>query len=206
MRFNNVVVALTLLVIGVWQMAYAQDSDMAQLRVELEAMLETDQLYRKDMRAVADKFGQNSAESVALWQKQSVLDEANIRRLSEIVQSKGWPKPSIFGWKAASAAFSVVQHSTLLDQQRFLPLVREAAANGDVRPQNLAILEDRVRMREGRPQTYGSQMVVDPDTRRHRFHTIEDEVNVDQRRAAVGLEPLAEYAKRLGFVYELPKP
>ncbi len=49
-------------------------------------------------------------------------------------------------------------------------------------------------------------MAVDPVTRKHSFHPIEDEINVDQRRAAVGLGPLAEYAKRFGFVYEPPKP
>lgn len=198
--------ALTLLISGVGLTAHAQEADTAQLRAELEAMLVSDQLYRKDMRSVADTFGQSSAESVALWQKQSLLDDANIRRLSEIVESHGWPKRSVLGLKAASVASLVVQHADPAHQQRFLPKLREAVAQGEALPHTLAYLEDRVRMHEGRPQVYGSQLVVDPVTRKYGFHTIEDEVKVDQRRAAVGLGPLADYAKSFGFVYDPPKP
>ena len=36
------------------------------------------------------------------------------------------------------------------------------------------------------------------------FEPIDDEVNVDKRRAEVGLLPLATYAKHWGFDYKLP--
>lgn len=207
MRFRKVFAALVPLVIGMGSTVHAQDAGTAELRAELEAMLASDQLYRgKEWRVVAEKFDPHSAENAAIVAKQNAIDDANIKRLGEIVERNGWPKRSVLGWKAASAAFAVVQHGSLADQQRFLPLVREAAANGEALPRNLAVLEDRILVREGKPQIYGSQIAVDPVTQKHSFHAIDDEANVDRRRAAVGLDPLVEYAKRLGFVYEPPKP
>jgi hypothetical protein len=43
-----------------------------------------------------------------------------------------------------------------------------------------------------------------PDGNPAGFHPIDDELNVNERRASMGLEPLEEYAKRFGFIYRLP--
>ena len=45
------------------------------------------------------------------------------------------------------------------------------------------------------PQRYGTQVNSDANGVRT-FWPIEDEANVDKRRAEVGYEPMAEYAKR----------
>lgn len=196
---------IALLCFGNLQTARAENSTAPALRAELEAMLVSDQVHRSEARAVAEKFGRNSPENAALWEKQNAIDGANIKRLVEIVESSGWPKRSTVGGKAAGAAFMVMQHASLEHQKRFLPLLREAVANGEAMPSSLALLQDRILIREGSPQIYGSQLAVDPITGKHSFRLIEDEANVDRRRTAVGLEPLAEYAKRFGFVYEPPK-
>jgi hypothetical protein len=88
-------------------------------------------------------------------------------------------------------------------QNRCLTLVQQAFAEGDASGQSLALLTDRVRVHQGRPQLYGSQtrfvdhtVLVDP---------IEDEVHVDERRARLGLPPMAEYLKLLKEMYHLEK-
>ena len=70
---------------------------------------------------------------------------------------------------------------------------------------NWALLVDRIRMYKGQPQLYGSQLKKDPSSGEFRFHDIEDEANVNQRRAEVGLEPIEDYAARFGFKYQPPK-
>lgn len=196
---------MALAVFALLPTARAQDPSADGLRAELEAMFVSDQTLRLEARVVAEKFGQNSAENAALWEKQHAIDDANTKRLAEIVDKQGWPEQSKAGKKAATAAFLVVQHAELDQQKRFLPLLRDSVARGEAQPQNLALLEDRIKMREGKPQIYGSQIALDPATRKLSFHAIDDEINLDKRRAAVGLEPLSEYAKRFGFVYEPPK-
>jgi hypothetical protein len=79
--------------------------------------------------------------------------------------------------------------------------MREAAAKGELAKANLALLEDRVLVRQGKSQIYGSQLRNNPDTKKMEFYPIEDEAHVDERRSTVGLGPLTEYAKLFGLDY-----
>ena len=67
----------------------------------------------------------------------------------------------------------------------------------------MALLIDRIRVYKGQKQLYGTQVKME-STRQKSFDAIEDEKNVNKRRAEVGLGPLEEYAKQFGFEYKLP--
>ena len=153
---------------------------------DLAAMAGSDQLYR-------GRGGELTAEE---WRIQTALDTANMARLKEIVDTWGWPGLRFAG-AASQTAFLVLQHADHDSQRRYLPLLREAAARGDVIGSHLALLEDRVRVADGKPQLYGSQLSGTP----LRFEPIEDEAHVDERRRSVGLEPMADYARRFGLEY-----
>lgn len=73
---------------------------------------------------------------------------------------------------------------------RALELMRIAVEAGDADAAELAYLTDRVRVVQDRPQVYGTQF--GPTGPRQ----IEDPDELDERRAAVGLEPFADYAAR----------
>lgn len=184
--------------------AQAGAGDFATLRAELEAMRDADQLLRTEIRVSTDRLGPDAPAVNALWVRQRALDRQNFTRLQEIVAQSGWPRRSAVGEKAASGAFLVVQHADLAAQQQMLPLLRAEAARGEVKPSALALLEDRVRVGQGQPQIYGSQLMRDPATGTMAFSPIADEVNVDARRKSVGLEPIADYAKRFGLDYVAP--
>jgi hypothetical protein len=61
-------------------------------------------------------------------------------------------------------------------------------------------------MRRGEKQLYGSQLKSDPATGKLELWPVEDEAHVDQRRAAVGLPPLAQYLAAFGLQYTPPAP
>ena len=164
----------------------------ASVRAELEAMRETDQSHRRELIELEKKHGKDSSEVKEAWAKQSAIDAQNIRRLEEIIAQHGWPGRKQFGEKAASAAFLVLQHSGLSYQKKYLPLAREAAAKGEMWASSLALLEDRVRLREGQKQIYGSQVTRNSADEWEPL-PLEDEENVDARRATVGLGPISEY-------------
>ena len=65
------------------------------------------------------------------------------------------------------------------------------------------MLLDRVLVGEGKPQVYGTQgkRFEDWKGKEPELEPIEDEANVDKRRAEVGLPPLAEYVKFLKQMY-----
>src|SRR4051794_2862655 len=71
-----------------------------------------------------------------------------------------------------------------------------ALAPGGVDPAQLAMLEDRVRAFEGRPQRYGTQYDWD-ETGQLGPLPIEDLERVDELRRSVGLGPLAENTRRI---------
>jgi hypothetical protein len=81
-------------------------------------------------------------------------------------------------------------------QRRGLVLLQEAAARGDVPPVEVAMLDDRIRCFEGRPQRYGTQFDWDEHGRISPL-PIEDIEHVDERRAAVGLNPLEERIRQV---------
>lgn len=155
--------------------------DEAQAITDLENMRSSDQRIRGAGTGLTAEEGRQQAE----------LDDVNMRRLQEIIAKYGWPGYEFAGVPGAKAAFLVVQHTGDLSlQDKYLPMLRSAVARNDASAADLALLEDRVRVRHGQLQIYGSQLSgVTPLTP----EPIEDPEHVDERRRAVGLPPLAEY-------------
>ena len=88
----------------------------------------------------------------------------------------------------------VLQHADAKYQAEIAPLIREAVAAGEADKANLALLEDRVLVRQNLPQLYGSQ--VSSVGAFVNLFPVKDESNLDKRRAEVGLEPICTYLKR----------
>lgn len=165
---------------------------------ELEAMRESDQSQRGAMKAAADEYGYDSPQMKALLERQGPIDEANTRRLVAIIEEAGWPGRSVAGDSGSFAAFLILQHADIKYQKQYLPLVRKAAAEGELRADLFAMLEDRVLMGEGKKQIYGTQLK--PNAKGgYEFYPIDDVKNVDERRARVGLPPIGEAARQWGI-------
>lgn len=134
----------------------------------------------------------------------ATVHRQNNARLREIVEVYGWPGHSLVGEEAAEAAWQIAQHA-LLDpelQQQCLPLLEQAVAAGEAPARHWAMLTDRVLMGRGEPQLYGS-IHVGNDQGEIVPWPITDPDNVDTRRAAVGLPPMAENTRRLQNRVEL---
>jgi hypothetical protein len=157
---------------------------------ELIAMAELD-------RKVADELAASGALYEGYHPRMVVVHENNASRLQAILDQLGWPTERLVGERAAKAAWLIAQHA--ISQPEFqracLKFLVEAAREHMVPLWQPAMLEDRIRVFEGRPQLYGTQLK--PDTHGNmQPHAIEDPESVEQRRRAVGLEPLAEILAR----------
>ena len=133
--------------------------------------------------------------AAALRDRGRAQDAAHAARLAEIIDEHGWPGTSLVGEKGRNGAFMVLQHSDPETQKRYLTALRDATANGEMPTTALPLLEDRILVRDGKPQIYGTQITRGPDGAPTPWQ-IADEEHVDERRAAVGLEPLATYLER----------
>jgi hypothetical protein len=121
----------------------------------------------------------------------------NAAALEAILIESGWPGEPLAGTDGAEAAWRILQHAIGLPdfQRRGLALLTEAAGRGEVPSWQPAYLDDRIRSFEGRPQLYGTQFDWDEQGLMSPL-PIEQPENVDQRRAAIGLPPLAEATAR----------
>jgi hypothetical protein len=124
------------------------------------------------------------------------VDRDNTTWLREVIGRHGWPGRELVGEAGALAAFLLAQHAPPDLQEECLPLLEEAVARGDASPVHLAYLLDRVLMHRGEPQVYGTQY-HGVGNGPLKMWTVRDPAGLDQRRAAVGLEPEAAYRARL---------
>jgi hypothetical protein len=124
------------------------------------------------------------------------LNEQNAQRLQAIIDDYGWPGVALVGGAGAQAAYRLVLHAfTLPDFQRvMLPLLERAALAGDASWWDVARLDDRIRVLEGRLQKYGTQFRWNEEGRQVPEPPVEDPENVDRMRAAIGLCSLQDEA------------
>jgi hypothetical protein len=155
------------------------------LATQLEQIYELDQKYR----------------TTSDWKMMMKQDSANLVEVVKILDDHGWLGPEEVGGKGNAAIFLVIQHAELPVQEKFLPMMRDAVKQKKARMKDLALLEDRVLMRQNKKQIYGSQVVKVNGS--WVAHPIEDPAHVDERRAEIGLEPIAIYLERLGVVWNL---
>jgi hypothetical protein len=135
-----------------------------------------------------------SAASAAIWRRVADVDAANTAYLKSILPTDGWFKSRRDGADVAHDAWFIVQHSPDQAFQRLiLARMRPLIASGDARGADYALLYDRTEMFAGRPQLYGSQMTC-ADGRWRAAPTV-DPAGLDDRRADMGLPPMAEYLK-----------
>jgi hypothetical protein len=140
-------------------------------------------------QAARAEFAQRVGDSSYARQLMAT-DSALSNELAGILDRFGLPTRSAVGAAGVDAAMLLAQHSATL-QPRVLQLA-QAAPPGEVSPEALAMLEDRVLVHEGRPQRLGTQFSMGADGV-FRFAPIEDAHDLDARRAGAGLPPLLQY-------------
>lgn len=172
------------------------------LQKELLDIYADDQGIRSDFMKIykADKTNKKAIDSIG--KIMGYRDSINLIKVMTILDEKGWVGANLVGSQANQTLFLVIQHADLKYQQKYLPMMREAVKKGNAKGSALAYLEDRVALREGRRQIYGSQLSMSMDKKSF-VYPLEDPDNVDKRRAEVGLGPLAEYTIKSGVVWDL---
>jgi len=173
------------------------------LQAKLLAIYNDDQPIRYQYIEAEKEFGHNSKQVDSLGKRMMYLDSINLVKIIGILDTYGWVGPDKVGETANQALFLVIQHSDLPTQQKYLPMMREAVKNKNAKSRELALLEDRVALGEGRRQIYGSQIGWDKETNKDYVLPLEDPDNVDKRRAAVGLGPLADYVKNWDIIWDV---
>jgi len=154
---------------------------------------------------IIDDRDQAARRNSVPWKQMKINDSLNLIEVETLIQTYGWPGIDFVGEEGNITVWLVIQHAEIAVQEKYLPLLKKSVADSQSRPCDLALLEDRVLMRQGKKQIYGSQIIANKTTGAWEFYPIEDEKNVNSRRASVGLGTIEEYAKNFGIVYKPAK-
>ena len=152
------------------------------LKEKLEWIFERDQYDRMIWSLTAQNHPEQTHRVDMLAARAWDTDSTNLIMVNEVLSESGFPRKSQVGEFAVLATWLVFQHSDLEHQKLFLPLLEEAARNGDIAPAYVAVLKDRIDIREGRPQKYGSQRDADG-----KLCPLLDASRVNEWRQEVGL-------------------
>ncbi len=165
-------------------------TDWDAIRAELLEMARGDLTLREDLARDGSLFQ-------GYHPRMETLHQRNAVRLAALIDAHGWPGRSRVGQDGARAAWLILQHAIGNPplMRRGLTLLRGGVSEGEVSALEVAMLEDRIRAFEGRPQRYGTQFDWDEHGRLSPL-PLEDPAGVDARRCAIGLGPLDQDLRR----------
>lgn len=120
------------------------------------------------------------------------VDIRNTEFIVNLLEQCGMPTKNELSSHQIKTIWLVIQHSQLKYQKKYISVFIEAAKKGDLSRGNVALMEDRILLREGKPQIYGSQIKKNAMGEFVLNETIELEY-LNQRRKQVGLNPIEDY-------------
>ena len=169
----------------------------------LDTIYQEDQKYRQQIEEIEEKYGWESDEMKAHWEIINEKDAINLIKIEKILDERGWLGTDVIGNQGNSTLFLVIQHADLETQEKYLPMMREAVKKENAQASSLALLEDRVALRKGEKQIYGSQVGRDQETGEYYILPLIDPDDVDKRRAEVGLGTIQDYISNWGMMWDV---
>lgn len=176
-------------------------NSIAWVKAKLAHMFDIDQYMRKFWMERLNRYEGAELQyfQVAFMPRFNEMDRRCTADIQDLLKIYDWFKISVFGVAGDMQAWLIVQHADLQPefQKMVLSRLEKLYPIGETSRANYAYLYDRVATNAPNPgqlQRYGTQgKCVGPGL--WEPNPIEDPDNVDQRRALMGLETMAEYKK-----------
>ncbi|MGK0413825.1 MAG: hypothetical protein ACJA1B_002035 [Polaribacter sp.] len=176
------------------------DKDLVAI---LDKIYFDDQSTRNQIRSKEEKYGRDSKEMRAFWQTILKNDSINLLKVSKILDAQGWPSKKRIGKQGTSTLFLVIQHADLQAQTKYLPMINNAVASGNLPKRQYAMFYDRLVLRQGKRQVYGTQLASHKERKDSYVLPLEDAGNVDKRRAEMGLNSMQENLNRWNLTWDV---
>lgn len=155
------------------------------LRNTLLALQERDLALRTELQADGTLFR-------GYHPRMESVHRDNARQLRELIERFGWPNERLAGHDGAEAAWLIAQHS--IAEPEFMrncrAFLEKEVVSGTVPLWQYAYMDDRIRVFEGKPQRFGTQIELTPEG--PTLCEVEDPESLDGRRQEAGLGPIAE--------------
>ena len=172
-----------------------KDQTSENLKAVLDTIWRTEQGPIRLRDSLMEAYGADSKqfqEQQEIYEKNHVINE---RKVKSILDEYGWPTKEMIGEHGNWTICNVIQHSDNAIRLKYLPMMRQAVKEKKLEPRMLGRAEDRIATERGDLQVYGTQIKYYPETKTLNVWPVFDPVNVDKRRAAIGLGPISESLK-----------
>lgn len=136
-------------------------------------------------------------DSLMLLQEQTQkIDNENQTILASILR-EGLPEG--LSSRSYKAIWLIIDHADLDFQKKYLPIMKEAARKELISANDFAILTDRIKMKEGKPQRYGTQSYTANLNGKQIIYIwpVEDAKNLNKLRDEIGAGNIETYIKVL---------
>ena len=149
-------------------------------------------------------YGAESKEAEVYQKEYRKNHTLNIKKIKKILDKYDWPELTQIGEQGNRTICNVLQHADQKTREHYIPLMKKAVLDKKLEPRFLVRAEDRIATDKGELQIYGGQMKYYPETKSFNVWPVYDPVNIDKRRAEIGLDPIAEFLKnRFDFEWNL---
>lgn len=162
----------------------------------LDSIYFRDQGLRNELELVYEKYGVQSEAAAQLWKQIDASDSLNQVLLKHLIAKYGWLDKSSIGYRGETTLFLVIQHAPLAYQKEMFPLMKAAVSKGEANAVNLAYLEDRILVNEGKKQKYGTQVMYNAKLKKYELAPVLDVASVNVRRQKLGLGTVEQYLKQ----------
>ncbi|MGD9993348.1 MAG: DUF6624 domain-containing protein [Salinivirgaceae bacterium] len=205
MKKSTLIIASLLLV----SFSFGQTQNKRDFYTSLIAQLDT--IHQEDQKdririnelLIKSRTESENLELVTLVELMNKNDSINLIKVEKILNEHGWLGADVIGEKGNHTLFLVIQHADFETQLKYLPLMRESVEKGTLKAKDFALLVDRIEMRRGNRQIYGSQIKIDGSE--FYVYPIIDPEKVNERRAEIGMEPIEDYVKNVGLTWDIEK-
>jgi hypothetical protein len=130
------------------------------------------------------------------------IDRQNLEKVVSLIENCGMPTIKEVGKKPMDAIWLVFQHADNFNRKKYFPLLKESAKKGDLNVRQIAMMEDRILMNEGKPQIYGTQ-VIGRNGNELELYELKDPEYVNERRSELGFEPIEDYLMNWNINFDI---
>ena len=204
--FNTCIFLLICFTFGLFCCTVQPKSDYTAYRTALEHIGDSSMYCRIVLfDSIVPKYGFDSKERLLIEKEMQRFDSLDLVKVLALKKHYGFPAYSKVGEQAGNNAFLAIQHADAKTRKAFLPELVRAAKKCEASLYNVALMQDRVRMDDGKKQLYGTQYMRKtlPDGSTVDYVCpIEDYANVDKRRIKMGLDSFHVFLKKMELTYD----
>src|ERR1043165_8222933 len=167
----------------------------------LDSVYRNHHSYRLEEVSVRNQYGADSKQLLDLKKVIRRKDSVNLTIVKDVLDKYGWLGRDVAGFIGNYSIALIMQHADLAVQEKYLGMMRDAFKAGNIEPYDYALLEDRIALRQGKKQLYGS-VIVNAGGKSY-IAPVQDPENLEKRRKALGLRSMNEYLVNWSMKWDL---